>query len=67
MRYRSWIPYKGQGCVNINECISGDHACVEHSTCFDSDGSYTCKCNDGYEGYGRTKCENVNECSSRDS
>ena len=62
------IPYKGyegQGCVNINECINGDHECVEHSTCFDNDGSYTCECNDGYEGYGRTKCDDVNECSRR--
>ena len=57
--------YEGQGCVNINECINGDHLCVEHSTCFDNDGSYTCECDYGYEGYGRTKCDNVNECSRR--
>ena len=57
--------YEGQGCVNINECINGDHLCVEHSTCFDNDGSYTCECDYGYEGYGRKKCDNVNECSRR--
>ena len=32
---------------DINECLSNNGGC--HQNCHDSDGSYTCSCNDGYQ------------------
>ena len=31
---------------DINECLSNNGGC--HHNCHDSDGSYTCSCNNGY-------------------
>lgn len=33
--------------VDINECGSGD-VCPQDSTCVNTDGSFTCNCNDGF-------------------
>ena len=32
---------------DINECLSDNGGC--HHNCHDSDGSYTCSCNNGYQ------------------
>ena len=32
---------------DIDECLSNNGGC--HHNCHDSDGSYTCSCNDGYQ------------------
>ena len=43
---------------DIDECLSNNGGC--HHNCHDSDGSYTCSCNDGYQlnGDGHT-CEGI--------
>ena len=33
--------------VDIDECLSNNGGC--HHNCHNSDGSYTCSCNDGYQ------------------
>ena len=40
--------------LDINECPNGEntHGCHENATCTDTDGSYTCMCDDGYTGDG---------------
>lgn len=41
--------------LDINECVRGNHTCDKRpgaSTCTNTNGSYTCKCNTGYEGNG---------------
>ena len=39
--------------VDIDECSSG-HQCDSSATCYNTDGSYTCTCDSGYTGDGRT-------------
>ena len=47
--------------LDIQNCgLNGDNACDAHATCSDTDGSYTCECNQGYHGDGFT-C--AGECS----
>ena len=38
--------------ADINECVLGLDNCDHNATCHDSDGSYDCYCNSGYEGDG---------------
>ena len=40
--------------TDIDECNLGIHDCAEDAMCTDSDGSYTCTCNAGYTGDGKT-------------
>lgn len=39
--------------LDIDECSSG-HQCDSSATCYNTGGSYTCICNSGYTGDGRT-------------
>lgn len=34
--------------IDIDECTSGLNVCPTVSTCINTDGSYYCKCNEGY-------------------
>lgn len=48
--------------TDINECDSSDlNDCHEWATCNNTDGNYTCSCNDGFtgDGYNCTGMENV--------
>eukprot|EP00933_Yihiella_yeosuensis_P000658 TRINITY_DN10103_c0_g1_i1.p1 TRINITY_DN10103_c0_g1~~TRINITY_DN10103_c0_g1_i1.p1 ORF type:complete len:890 (+),score=119.49 TRINITY_DN10103_c0_g1_i1:43-2712(+) len=45
--------------ARVNSSV--DRLCHINSTCSNTPGSYTCKCNAGYMGDGRS-CVNVNEC-----
>ena len=38
--------------ADIDECILGLDNCHDNATCTNSIGSYTCMCNDGFEGNG---------------
>ena len=44
---------------DVNECSLGTHDCAAEATCTDTDGSYTCTCNTGYDGDG-TDCLSKN-------
>ena len=35
-----------------NECESGAHDCDENALCINTEGSYKCDCNEGYNGNG---------------
>ena len=39
-------------CTDINECTTGTHNCDMNAICIDTDGSFNCTCNNGYEGNG---------------
>ena len=42
-------------CLTDNdECTSGTHNCHSNATCNNTDGSFTCACNIGYNGDGVT-------------
>jgi len=47
---------------NIDECSLGSHNCHADATCTDTDGSFSCDCNAGYDGTG-VVCSNIDECS----
>jgi len=48
-------------CSDINECETGDFECDDNAECINTEGSYECNCNNGYEGDGKN-CFDVNEC-----
>ena len=39
-------------CLDIDECLSGEAECGPDANCLNTEGSYECLCNDGYEGDG---------------
>ena len=41
--------------TDINECTNSTNDCHQNSTCTNSIGSYSCKCNQGFNGNG-TSC-----------
>ncbi|MBN1609987.1 MAG: DUF4215 domain-containing protein [Polyangiaceae bacterium] len=47
----------------INECYRDLHDCSPDATCEDTRDGYTCTCNSGYEGDGRT-CTDIDECAT---
>ena len=44
--------------LDFNECAVGPYPCDQNAACADTDGSFTCTCNDGY-------VENGNACDSK--
>ena len=44
--------YIFQTVLDINECIQTPYPCDFNAMCIDTDGSYSCSCNTGYEGNG---------------
>ena len=42
--------------TDINECNRGVHNCSENAICIDSDGGFSCICEEGYEGGGYNNC-----------
>ena len=42
--------------TDINECDLNIHLCDSHAQCGDTDGNYSCTCDIGFTGDGRTCC-----------
>ncbi|XP_040997142.1 wall-associated receptor kinase 2-like [Juglans microcarpa x Juglans regia] len=50
-------PYLPLGCKDIDECISLEKPCAgRNARCINTDGSYTCTCQHGFEGDGQIGC-----------
>ncbi|CAB4018598.1 adhesion G -coupled receptor E2-like, partial [Paramuricea clavata] len=49
-------------CDDVNECET-ESPCNTSATCNNTEGSYTCTCDDGYSGDG-ILCDDVNECET---
>eukprot|EP00066_Takifugu_rubripes_P011903 XP_011601169.1 PREDICTED: mucin-4-like [Takifugu rubripes] len=57
----------GFDCHDVNECEQNSslpHNCSAQALCHNTNGSYTCQCQDGYRGDGFV-CEDVDECQLR--
>eukprot|EP00058_Branchiostoma_floridae_P001021 XP_002586509.1 hypothetical protein BRAFLDRAFT_106412 [Branchiostoma floridae] len=48
--------------TDINECSNDNGGCSHN--CENTDGSYRCTCQDGYQLSGLTDCRDINECSN---
>ncbi len=54
----------GGGCVDVDECATGDGGCDPLTTCMNEVGSFGCSaCPTGYSGTGLTGCIDVDECA----
>ena len=52
------------GCLDDDECATGNNRCPDDSTCTNNDGGYTCDCPAGYQwDSAGGVCADVNECS----
>ncbi|CAH3173478.1 unnamed protein product, partial [Porites evermanni] len=49
--------------TDIDECTTNAHDCHLDATCSNTDGSFTCSCNQGYSGDGK-QCGDIDECTS---
>jgi fibulin 1/2 len=65
-----WLAVDGAQCVDINECAKDAADCSRYALCANTIGSYTCTCDEGYEGDGIT-CKPVKApdggCSTTDA
>lgn len=52
----------GYSCNDVNECESSP--CDINASCSNTEGSFSCQCNSGYQGSG-FMCTDVNECATR--
>ena len=45
--------------ADIDECIDSTGICHTYATCANTEGSFTCTCNDGYNGDGTDCAGNI--------
>ena len=50
-----------ESCADVNECFGILNNCHENAFCTNSEASFNCQCNIGYEGDGVT-CDDIDEC-----
>jgi hypothetical protein len=56
--------YTGDTCeTDIDECTDGTDDCDDNASCANTEGSFDCTCNSGFEGSG-TACTDVDECAT---
>eukprot|EP00736_Rhodelphis_marinus_P006757 Rmarinus@m.21884 len=56
------VGYVATDCAEVDECAENMHECSYLATCTNTEGSYDCTCNDGYQGDG-FDCIDANECT----
>ena len=52
--------------LHVPTTMNGTNNCDENASCANTDGSFTCTCNPGFEGEGDV-CTNIDECSTEDA
>ena len=48
--------------LNIDECLARTHTCVANSFCIDTEGSFECECEPGFEGYPEVEVSSYVTC-----
>jgi len=48
---------------SVDECMDQTDDCHDMALCFNTADAWTCKCEDGYSGDGKTTCEDTDECA----
>ena len=52
-------------CVDVDECLDrSTYTCSQNSRCVNTQGSYLCVCEDGFERINGRLCEDIDECQS---
>lgn len=52
-------------CVDVNECArASTNDCHANADCTNTPGSYSCACKEGFQGDGRLRCDDVDECAT---
>ncbi|XP_020916490.2 adhesion G protein-coupled receptor E1-like, partial [Exaiptasia diaphana] len=51
--------------IDLDECNTGHHMCHPNAACTNNVGSYTCACQTGYQGNGRSSCTDIDECLTK--
>ena len=41
-------------CLDVDECTTGTDDCDDNAECTNNDGSFSCSCNNGWTGDGKT-------------
>ncbi|XP_053718416.1 fibulin-1-like isoform X1 [Synchiropus splendidus] len=58
----------GVSCVDVNECLTGAHDCLDGHMCINTNGSFRCQrssnCGTGYELTDDNKCRDIDECTT---
>eukprot|EP00039_Didymoeca_costata_P023915 m.8673 g.8673 ORF g.8673 m.8673 type:complete len:2246 (+) comp3940_c0_seq1:246-6983(+) len=62
-----YVPEKGKTCADINECNRATHDCDVNAQCDNTEGSFACSCNVGWEDdvsstKNGTLCTDIDEC-----
>ncbi|XP_055857924.1 fibrillin-1 [Episyrphus balteatus] len=52
----------GTACVDIDECSTGEHNCVNNQNCINRSGGFICTCPAGHKLDSNNRCVDVNEC-----
>ena len=53
----------GVACVDVDECGADTSPCGANATCTNEPGTFSCACNEGFEGDGET-CTDIDECAA---
>ncbi|CBY37716.1 unnamed protein product [Oikopleura dioica] len=62
LTFAALIP--GLACTDIDECDIMPSVCTDNALCTNTVGSYSCGCDDGFQGPDPDTCEDINECDS---
>uniref|UniRef100_A0A1I8BSD7 EGF-like domain-containing protein n=1 Tax=Meloidogyne hapla TaxID=6305 RepID=A0A1I8BSD7_MELHA len=57
-------PNSGDGCNDIDECLTAEYYCGKHAICVNLIGSFRCDCNTGFERQPNSNhCQDIDECA----